>query len=319
MQYSEGTMGRVFTLRLENGEKVPDVIEQFAHEHDIKCGLCTLIGGVDKGNLVVGPKDGEAPVIDPILHAVNGAHEVAGLGTLFPDEDGTPILHMHAALGRDGKTRAGCIRPRPGRLAGGRGNHRGNPGHGHAPQDRSQERPEAARQGITMYSADVVICGAGIIGLTIARRLLASGVKDIIIFDKEERPGVHASGRNSGVLHAGIYYDPGTLKAKMCLDGNLRMQAYCEKRGLPLFKSGKVIVARDESELPTLDELKRRAEANGATVEMLDMQQLSEIEPNAMTAGRALYSPPDLGGRSRQNHGGHARGTGDLGQGKVLL
>ena len=111
MQYSEGTMGRVFTLRLEDGEKVPDVIEQFADEHDIKCGLCTLIGGVDKGNLVVGPKDGEAPVIDPILHAVSGAHEVAALGTLFPDEDNTPILHMHAALGRDGKTRAGCIRP----------------------------------------------------------------------------------------------------------------------------------------------------------------------------------------------------------------
>ena len=142
-----------------------------------------------------------------------------------------------------------------------------------------------------MYSADVVICGAGIIGLTIARRLLASGARDIIIFDKEERPGVHASGRNSGVLHAGIYYDPGTLKAKMCLDGNLRMQAYCEERGLPLFKSGKVIVARDESELDTLDELKRRAEANGATVEMLDMQQLSEIEPNAKTVERALHSP----------------------------
>ena len=142
-----------------------------------------------------------------------------------------------------------------------------------------------------MYSADVVICGAGIIGLTIARRLLASGARDIIIFDKEERPGVHASGRNSGVLHAGIYYDPGTLKAKMCLDGNLRMQAYCEEKGLPLFKSGKVIVARDESELDTLDELKRRAEANGATVEMLDMQQLSEIEPNAKTVERALHSP----------------------------
>lgn len=142
-----------------------------------------------------------------------------------------------------------------------------------------------------MYSAEIVICGAGIIGLTIARKLLESGARDIIIFDKEDGLGKHASGRNSGVLHAGIYYDPGTLKAKMCLNGNLRMQAYCEEHGLPLFKSGKVIVARDESELTTLDELQRRATANGATVEMLDQQQLAEIEPNARTAGRALHSP----------------------------
>ncbi|MEF2231076.1 MAG: L-2-hydroxyglutarate oxidase [Pseudodesulfovibrio sp.] len=142
-----------------------------------------------------------------------------------------------------------------------------------------------------MYNGEIVICGAGIVGLTIARELLKRGADDIIIFDKEDRPGRHASGRNSGVLHAGIYYDPGTMKARMCLNGNRRMQAYCRERGLPLFASGKVIVARDESELPTLDELKRRAEANGATVEMLDEKQLAEIEPNAKTAGRALHSP----------------------------
>ncbi|MFH1914955.1 MAG: L-2-hydroxyglutarate oxidase [Pseudomonadota bacterium] len=142
-----------------------------------------------------------------------------------------------------------------------------------------------------MYSADAVICGAGIIGLTIARELVAAGFRDIVVFDKEDRPGRHASGRNSGVLHAGIYYDPGTMKARMCLEGNRRMQAYCEERGLPLFKSGKVIVAREEGELDTLDELKRRAEANGATVEMLDEAGLAEIEPNARTVGRALYSP----------------------------
>lgn len=111
MQYSEGTIGRVFTLRLEEDERVPDCIEQFAEEHDIKTAMCTMIGGIDGGNIVVGPKDGNAPIIDPILHPISGAHEVAALGTLFPDENDKPVLHMHAALGRDGKTHTGCIRP----------------------------------------------------------------------------------------------------------------------------------------------------------------------------------------------------------------
>lgn len=142
-----------------------------------------------------------------------------------------------------------------------------------------------------MFTADTVICGAGIIGLSIARELINSGCNDIIIFDKEPAPGMHASGRNSGVLHAGIYYDPGTIKAQMCLEGNRRMQAYCEERGLPLKKTGKVIVARSEDELDTLDELQHRAEANGGTVEMIDEKQLAEIEPNAKTVERALHSP----------------------------
>ena len=142
-----------------------------------------------------------------------------------------------------------------------------------------------------MYSAHTVICGTGVIGLTIARELIRAGFDDIILFDKEPCPGQHASGRNSGVLHAGIYYDPGTMKAKMCLEGNRRMQAYCEENDLPLFKSGKVIVAKTEEELPTLDELERRATTNGGTVEMIDEQQLAEIEPNARTVQRALHSP----------------------------
>lgn len=111
MQYSEGKIGRVFTLRLDDDERVPDCIEQFAREHNIQSALCTLIGGIDGGKIVVGPEDGESPVINPILHAITGAHEVAGLGTLFSDDDGSPILHMHASLGRNGKTHTGCIRP----------------------------------------------------------------------------------------------------------------------------------------------------------------------------------------------------------------
>ncbi len=111
MQYSKGTIGRVFTLRLDDDERVPDCIEEFARDHGIKSAHCTLIGGIDKGNIVVGPKDGEAAVIDPILHPISGAHEVAAVGTIFSDEDDNPILHMHAALGREGKTHTGCIRP----------------------------------------------------------------------------------------------------------------------------------------------------------------------------------------------------------------
>lgn len=111
MQYSEGSIGRVFTLRLEDDERVPDIIEEFAKEKHIKAAFCAMLGGVDKGNIVVGPKDGNAPTIDPMLFPIAEAHEVAALGTLFPNEEGAPVLHMHAALGRDGKTRTGCIRP----------------------------------------------------------------------------------------------------------------------------------------------------------------------------------------------------------------
>lgn len=141
-----------------------------------------------------------------------------------------------------------------------------------------------------MQQTEFLIVGAGIVGLTIARELLAHSVDKIIILEKESQLGAHASGRNSGVLHAGIYYPPNTLKAELCLKGNLLLQAYCEEKKLPLIKTGKVIVARNESELPTLKQLFERAQQNGAKVEMLDEQQLVTIEPNAKTCGQALYS-----------------------------
>lgn len=138
--------------------------------------------------------------------------------------------------------------------------------------------------------ADILIIGAGIIGLTIARELVRTGHGDIVIIEKEAELGVHASGRNSGVLHAGIYYAPDSLKAKSCLNGNFLMRAYCKEKGLPLLESGKVIVTRTPAELPVLDELYRRATANGAKVEMIDERQLADIEPNARTVERALFS-----------------------------
>ncbi len=139
-------------------------------------------------------------------------------------------------------------------------------------------------------SADILIVGAGIIGLTIARRLVAAGCENIVILEKESAPGMHASGRNSGILHAGIYYAPDSLKARSCLNGNFLMRAYCREKGLPLRETGKVIVARSEEELPVLEELSRRARANGAKVDMVDETGLAEIEPNARTVGKALFS-----------------------------
>jgi (S)-2-hydroxyglutarate dehydrogenase len=142
----------------------------------------------------------------------------------------------------------------------------------------------------TADRADVLIVGGGIIGLTLARELLARGRAGVVVLEKEPELGRHASGRNSGVLHAGIYYAPDTLKARSCLSGNRLMRAYCKEKGLPLVESGKVIVARSEAEQPALEELHRRALANGARVELVDEKQLAEIEPAARSAGRALFS-----------------------------
>ncbi|MBF0516170.1 MAG: L-2-hydroxyglutarate oxidase [Nitrospirae bacterium] len=138
--------------------------------------------------------------------------------------------------------------------------------------------------------ANVLICGAGIIGLTIARQLVEDGYEAITIIEKEDALGLHASGRNSGVLHAGVYYSPDTLRAKSCLKGNMLMRQYCRQHGLPLFESGKVIVAKNEKEIPILKELFNRATANGARVELIDERQLAEIEPAAVTCETALYS-----------------------------
>lgn len=132
--------------------------------------------------------------------------------------------------------------------------------------------------------------GAGIIGLALARELLSRGHGDIVILEKEPELGMHASGRNSGVLHAGIYYAADSLKARYCLQGNFLLKQYCKQHGLPLMERGKVIVARHESELPTLHQLYHRAQANGAKVDLIDEKQLADIEPNARTVGTALFS-----------------------------
>ena len=141
-----------------------------------------------------------------------------------------------------------------------------------------------------MIHPDIVIAGAGIIGLTLARELVRRGTR-VLILDKEDSPGKHASGRNSGVLHAGIYYAPGSAKAATCLAGNRLMRTYCLEKGLPLLESGKVIVAKTEAELPVLRSLYERAQGAGAQVRLVDEAELHSMEPHARTVGLAIHSP----------------------------
>lgn len=111
MKASEGHIGRVFVIRLEDGDVVPGCIERFAEEKGISVGQAILIGGIGGGEIVVGPRDSEERPPQPMLLPVDGAHEVVGVGVIAPDEDGKPVLHIHAALGRSGQTMTGCLRP----------------------------------------------------------------------------------------------------------------------------------------------------------------------------------------------------------------
>lgn len=137
----------------------------------------------------------------------------------------------------------------------------------------------------------IIICGGGIVGLSLARELLKRGADDIIVLEKEKDIGLHASGHNSGVLHAGIYYTPDSLKAKLCLKGNLLMKEFCKEKGIPVLETGKAIVTKNQKELKTLEELYVRAKKNGAVVKLIGEKELKEIEPYAQTVEKALYSP----------------------------
>ncbi len=143
-----------------------------------------------------------------------------------------------------------------------------------------------------MRRFELVVVGAGIVGLAAARelRLRRPGLR-LAVLDKERRVGAHQTGHNSGVVHAGVYYAPGSLKARLCVGGAAEMYAYCEARGLPVERCGKVIVATHESELGRLQELHQRGLANGVEgLEMVGPERLREIEPHC--AGiRALWSP----------------------------
>ncbi len=111
MKASEGKIGRVFVIRLEDGDVIPGCIERFAAEQGISVGHVILVGGIGGGEVVVGPRHSEERPPQPMLLPVDGAHEVAGVGVIAPGEDGKPVLHIHAALGRSGQTITGCLRP----------------------------------------------------------------------------------------------------------------------------------------------------------------------------------------------------------------
>jgi len=143
-----------------------------------------------------------------------------------------------------------------------------------------------------MSSERIGVVGAGIIGLAVARRMTQLRPEAVVtVLEKEDAIATHQTGRNSGVVHAGIYYAPGSLKAELCRRGVGLLRAYCEERGIRYVECGKVVVALDEGELDRLRELERRASANGVPgVRRLDQSELRELEPNV--AGIAgLHSP----------------------------
>lgn len=111
MKSSEGQVGRVFVIRLEDGDVLPGCIERFAEENEVILGHAILVGGIGGGEVVVGPRRSDEMPPEPMLLPIDGAHEVAGVGVLAPGEDGRPVLHIHAALGRSGQTMTGCLRP----------------------------------------------------------------------------------------------------------------------------------------------------------------------------------------------------------------
>jgi predicted DNA-binding protein with PD1-like motif len=111
MQYTEGRMGRVSVLRLEDGERLNDTLEAFARQQGLAHALAFYLGGSASGSqVVVGPEAGRLDAIVPLIHQLSGSQEVLALGTLVPDASGAPVLHMHAAAGREGRATVGCTR-----------------------------------------------------------------------------------------------------------------------------------------------------------------------------------------------------------------
>jgi (S)-2-hydroxyglutarate dehydrogenase len=139
---------------------------------------------------------------------------------------------------------------------------------------------------------DFVVIGAGIVGLSIGNSLLEKYPKALVLVaDKEEFLGAHASGRNSGVLHAGFYYSPDSLKAKFCRDGNRALKEVISRHSIEIRETGKVVVTKSLDELHNLEKLYERGKHNGVDIKLLPASELSNYEPLAVTHGQFLWSP----------------------------
>ena len=141
-------------------------------------------------------------------------------------------------------------------------------------------------------NCDVIVIGGGVVGLSIAIALQESqGNLQIIIAEKEERVILHASGRNSGVIHAGFYYSSESLKSKFCRLGNSELKKFCRDQKLPLLEIGKVVVAKNEDDVKRIAVLAERAQANGVDIDFLEESNLPKYEPMAKTYEKFLWSP----------------------------
>jgi L-2-hydroxyglutarate oxidase len=159
-----------------------------------------------------------------------------------------------------------------------------------------------------MTSTDFLIIGGGIIGLSVARELRHRfpGTR-VTLLEKEAACGLHASGRNSGVIHAGFYYSADSLKAKLTRAGNQAMTAYCDAKKIPVNRCGKLVVAQEEADLPKLDELLRRGIANQVPLENLTGDEARKIEPRVKTYQRAIFSPTTASANPASDRGNATR------------
>lgn len=139
---------------------------------------------------------------------------------------------------------------------------------------------------------DFLVIGGGVVGVTVASKLKAQYPDShVLLIEKEMRTGLHASGRNSGVLHAGFYYTSDSLKARFTREGNCAWHEFCDERSIPVNRCGKLVVAKNEIEDKAIDTLVERGRANAVNLQILDLQQAREIEPRVKSWSRVLFSP----------------------------